>query len=176
MAISQQAFLSSIPRNSPAAYQPESEEKADESPGIEPDPAIKLLLHSAMVSLEARQWIAKQDAKEILRGRAGVHLLDCCLQAVFDPADASAVQTFLATQPADDQSMLAALIISRPPSRPTDIAKETLQALQRQNLDARREEITARLRQPGLPPEAVSQLQTEVVDITHKIRQLARSQ
>ena len=175
MSISPQAFLSSIPKKGPAAYETESEEKENVPQALETDPVIKLLLHSAMVSLEARQWIAEQDSKKILHGRSGVNLLDSCVGSSFDPTDASAVQTFLTSQSPDDQSVLAALMISRPPTRPTDIAKETLLTLQRQNLDARREEITARLRQPGLPPEAVARLQTEVVDITHQIRHLARS-
>jgi DNA primase len=175
VAISPQAFLSSIPNKAPDSFESESPENADDSQTIEPDPVIKLLLHSAMVSLEARQWLAQQDLRKILHGRLGAHLLDYCVQASFDPTDASAVQTFLASQSSDDQSVLAALVISRPPTRPIEIAKETLLTLQRQNLDSRREEITASLRQPGLPPETVSRLQTEVVDITHKMRQLSRS-
>lgn len=175
LAISPQSFLSSIPKKNTAAPDTENNETLAAPTAREPDPAVRLLLHSAMVSLETRQWIAEQNIGKILAGRPGSKLLEQSARAGFDPTDAVAVQAFLAAQTPDDQSVLAALLMARPPANPLAIAHETIHTLQRQQLDARREEITARLRQPGLSPDTVKQLQAEVVDIMEEMRQLARS-
>ncbi len=175
LAISPQAFLSSIPNKNTFGLEMENDEAPATTTATDPEPTIKLLLHSALVSMEARQWISEQSISTILAGRSGTRLLEQCIRAGFDPADAKATQAFLAAQPPDDQSVLAALLMARPPAQPTTIAKQTLSTLQRQQLDARREEITARLRQPGLPPETVARLQSEVVDIMQEMRQLTRS-
>ena len=175
LSISTQAFLSSIPKKASVSPEPENEEEPDTQRPLEPDPTIRLLIHSAIVSLEARKWIAEQNIGKILAGRSATTLLERCIQATFDPSDAATLQSFLAAQSPDDQSLLASLLMSRPPANPAAIAQETLQNLQRQQLDARREEITAMLRRPGLPPETVAQLQSEVVDITQEMRQFVRS-
>lgn len=175
LAISPQAFLSSIPKKNTFAIEAEANEEPISKPAQVSDPTIKLLLHSAMVSLEARQWIAQQNIGETLAGRSGTQLLERCIHAAFAPSDPGAVQAFIAAQSPDDQSVLAALLIARPPANPLVIARETLLTLQRQQLDARREEITARLRQSGLSAETVAQLQAEVVDIMQQMRQLTWS-
>ena len=93
----------------------------------------------------------------------------------FDPADPGSTQSFLAAQTPEAQSTLAALLLDRPPSDPAAIARETLQNLRRQKLEARRAALTARLRQAGLAPDEVARLQTEVVDIMKEMGQVSGS-
>lgn len=142
----------------------------------EPDPVVKMLLHAALVSREARQWLADRDPATILGGRPGLGLLQTCLQAEFDPADEAGTRAFLAAQSLPDQSVLAALLLTKPPSDPAAIARGTLQNLRRKELDARREALTARLRQTGLSAEEVTTLQGEVVDIMRQLADAMRSQ
>ncbi|MFZ9933140.1 MAG: DNA primase [Chthoniobacterales bacterium] len=176
LAISPQAFLASVPKTSAATSDDEGDNEPPADAGSEaPDQIVQLLLHAALVDLETRRWLAEQKASETLSGRPGAALLGTCLAAVFDPADAGATQAFLAKQPADAQSVLAALLLGRPPADPLSIARDSLGSLRRRDLEARREAVTAKLRASGLPPEEVARLQAEVVDIMKEIGQISGS-
>jgi DNA primase len=174
LAISPPAFLAAIPKKAAAATEPEPDEP-DDTPAVEePDTTIRLLLHAALVCAETRGWLAAQDTA-VLAGRPGLGLLQKCLAASFDPADPAATQTFLAAQTPAAQSVLAALLLGRPPSDPGAIARETLENLRRQQLETRRAALTARLRQAGLDPAEVARLQAEVVDIMKEMGQVSGS-
>ncbi len=173
LALSPKAFLDAIP-DKPAANEPE-EISEDEPPATaEPDQTIRLLIHASLVSSETRQWLAAQDTS-ILAGRPGLPLLQKCLGASFDPAEPAATQAFLAAQSPEAQSILAALLMERAPTEPVAIARDTLRSLSRRQLEARRNALTARLRQAGLPPAEVARLQAEVVDIMQEISQVSGS-
>jgi DNA primase len=172
LALSPQAFLDAIPKKTATPSEPD--EPDDAPPSEEPDTIIKLLLHATLVCAETRRWLAAQDTA-VLAGRPGLGLLEKCLAATFDPADPAATQTFLAGQTTEAQSILAALLLGRPPSDPAAIARETLQNLRRQQFESRRTALTARLRQTGLAPAEVARLQAEVVDIMKEMGQFSRS-
>ncbi len=175
LAISPQAFLAAVPKTSIAPGDEDADSEPARETTEEPDQVVRLLLHSALVDTEARQWLAAQDIAKTLAGRPGLGLLGTCLQATFDPADAAATQAFVATQAAAAQSVLAALLLGRPPSNPLAIARDTLNRLRRRDLESRREAVTARLRAPGMPPDEVARLQREVVDIMQEIGQVSGS-
>lgn len=176
LAISPQAFLASLPRKTNLPADEDNEEPEATTKAGEPDPVVNMLLHAALVSLPARQWLASAEPATILKGRPGLGLLLDCLQAPFDPADEPATRAFLAAQSLPDQSVLAALLLAKSPADPVTIARDTLHHLRRKELDARREELTARLRQTGLSAAEVARLQGEVVDIMRQLADTARSQ
>lgn len=173
LAISPQAFLSSVPSTPPVVE--EAEDDGAEKPApVEPDATVRLLIHAAWVDLEARKWLASEDTS-LLAGRPGAQLLQSCLKASFDPSDLAAGNAFLASQNTAAQSFLASLLLGRPPSNPLAIARESLQMLRMKDLQARREAVTARLHQSGLDADEVARLQAEAVDITKRIRDIGGS-
>lgn len=176
LAISPTAFLQAIPKKS--ATLPEQEEVESthaESPSNQPPaPDIRLLIHAAMTNAEARQWLNEHDLTPFAE-LPGYALLRECTGSNFNPADAAALQTFLAQLDATSQSTIAALLIGRPPTNPLTIVRDTVTSFLRRQLEARRESLNARLRLTDLPREEISRLQVEVVDITQQIQQLARS-
>jgi DNA primase len=174
LAISSPAFLHAIPKKAANTPEPEDEETTESPSSGQADNIIRLLIHATLVCAETRQWLASQDTA-ILAGRPGLALLQTCAAATFDPADSAATQAFLAAQSPADQSALAALLMGRPPANPAAIARETLQTLRRQLLESRRDALTARLRQAGLPAADVARLQAEVVDIMHEMQQFSGS-
>jgi DNA primase len=174
LTLSPQAFLEAIPDQPATAAEPEEVVEDEIAPAEEPDQTIRLLLHAALVNAETRQWLAGQDTT-VLAGRPGLALLQKCLGATFDPSDPAATQAFLAAQPPEAQSVLAALLMGRPPADPGAIARDTLRSLRRQQLETRRAALNARLRQTGLPPAEVGRLQAEVVDIMQEIGQISGS-
>ena len=173
VALSPQAFLEAIPEK-PAATEIGETEEDEPVTNEQPDQTIRLLIHAALASREARQWLAAQGTA-LLAGRPGLSLLQKCLAASFDPADPAATQAFLAAQAAEAQSILASLLMDRAPSEPGAIVRDTLRALQRRQLEARRAAVTARLRQAGLAADEVARLQAEVVDIMQEISQVSGS-
>jgi DNA primase len=175
LAISPQAFLASVPKKAPTSTAEEEEEERANETAEAPDNVVRLLLHAALVDRETRQWLATQPTAEILAGRPGGSLLASCLGADFDPKDAAATQAFVGAQSAAAQSVLASLLVGRPPANPLIIAHETLRNLRRRDLEARKESLTARLRQPGLEDGEVSQMQAEVIDIIARIGQISGS-
>lgn len=170
LAISPQAFLASVPKT-PAT--PPAGQDADEAPAgnrrKQPDPVLRLLLHVALLDLEARRWLAAEKADALFAEREGSALLAACLKADYDPADEAAARVFLAGQSTDDQSLVASLLVAPPPANPIAIACETVLNTRKRSLQARRESLTARLRQPGLGPDEVARLQSEVVDIVRQL-------
>ena len=175
LAVSPQAFLAAVPARASVASEEEPEtENEGPRPGEEPDNTIRLLLHAVLGSLETRQWLASQNI-DLLSGHPGAGLLQKCLAATFDPADAAATQSFLAAQSTEAQSVLAALLMARPATDPGAIARDTLRTLHRQQLEARRAALTARLRQSGLPSGEVATLQAQVVDIIRQMSQVSGS-
>lgn len=172
--ISPQAFLAAIPAKADLQEEPEAAPEDETAPEPQPDETIRLLLHAVFANLEARTWLAAQDLSP-LDNRPGLALLQTCLAAAFDPADPAATRAFLAAQPPAWQSMLAAMLVGRPPADPPAIVRDTLTTLQRQQLQTRRETLTARLRLSGLDPTEVQKLQTEIVDITRQISHFSRS-
>ncbi len=175
LAISPQAFLASVPKKAPGAANEEEDEEREDEGVAGPDTVVRLLLHAALVDRATRQWLAAERAAEILSARPGAALLGACLRAEFDPADAAATQAFVAAQPVASQSVLASLLVGRPPADPLAIARESLQNLRRRDLESQRDGLTARLRQPGLKEEEVSRMQTEVIDIMRQIGQISGS-
>lgn len=174
LAISSPAFLNAVPKKAARALESEDEESSADHASEQPDHIIRLLLHATLVCADTRQWLAAQDTA-LLAGRPGLGLLQKCTAASFNPTDSAATQAFLATQSPADQSALAALLMGRPPTDPAAIARETLQTLRRQLLESRRDALTARLRQAGLPAADVARLQGEVVDIMQEMRQVGGS-
>ncbi len=174
LTLSPQAFLEAIPDKPATAAEAEEITEDEPAPDEAPDQTMRLLLHAVLVSAEARQWLATQDTG-VLAGRPGLALLQKCLGANFDPSDPSATQAFLAAQSPEAQSILAALLMGRPPTDPAAIVRDTLRSLRRRQLESRRAALTARLRQTGLAPAEVGRLQAEVVDITQEIRQISGS-
>lgn len=173
MAVSPHAFLTSIPAKPMTEEEPDDAESA---PVLheEPDPAMRLLIHAALMDLETRQWLSSQDIA-ILTNRPGFTLLKNCLSASFDPAVPSASHAFMASQPPDTQSVLAALLLTRPPSAPLAIAKESLRVLRIRQLEASRDALTAKMHQSGLTAEEIARFQAGIVDITGKIKDNTRS-
>jgi hypothetical protein len=175
LAVSPQAFLASVPKS--AETPPES---ADEETGpaetLDADLTVRLLIHAALVDATARQFLAAQpDLGALLGPRTGTELLSACLQAALETPDETTIRGFLAAQPPAAQSLLAGLLLERPPANPVAIVEESLAFLRCKTLEARREALTATLRQPGLSTDEIIKLQAEIVDITHEVKQFARS-
>ena len=176
LAISPQAFLASVPKTAnPAAAHAEDGDAPAEARRKQPDPVLRLLLHAALLDLEARQWLAREEAGTLFADREGCTLLAACLKADFDPSDEAAARVFLAAQSIDDQSLVASLLIAPPPANPVAIVRETVLNTRKRALQARRESLTARLRQPGLSADEVVRLQSEVVDIVRQLGDFDRS-
>lgn len=167
MAVSPRAFLTAIP--SKPTTEEEEDAKDDSIAQEVKDPAVLLLIHAALTDLETRRWLSSQDLG-ILENRPGFDLLKNCLSASFDPSAPSESRAFMAAQSPGNQSVLASLLLSRPPSAPLDIAKESLQTLRIRQLESRRDALAARMRQSGLAASEITRLQMEIVDITGKIK------
>lgn len=176
LAISTQAFLASVPKTAGAtAFDSDVDDAPSGTRRKKPDPVLRLLLHAALLDLEARQWLAGENADALFTDREGCALLAACLKADFDPSDEAATRVFLAAQSPDDQSLVASLLIAPPPTNPVAIARETVLNTRKQSLQARRESLTARLHQSGLNPGEVARLQSEVVDIVRQLGDSDRS-
>lgn len=172
LAISAQAFLAAVPRQAPAV---ETEDDTPVEPQAEQlDATVQLLLHAALVSLEARHEFAVQNTARALGQRPGLDLLGKCMAATFDPADEAAARRFLESLPAEAQSLTARMLLSRPPANPSGIVREVTANLRRKELESRREALTARLRESGLKADEVARLQAEVIDITRELQEVIR--
>lgn len=175
------AFLSVVPKTPPTD---DSNETTKSAPKLEqPERYVSHLIQAAFFSLEARSWLADQNTLESAADLRGIDILKECLSSTFDPSDPSATRAFIATCDPDMQPYLVSLLMGRPPDDAVKIAKETLVAILRRRLNTEREALIAQTHQPNLDPAEITRLQakvnslnSQVVDIMHRIADVTRSQ
>jgi DNA primase len=142
-------------------------------------PAVRQLLHWALTSLEARQWMTRLQPPLPWSGFTGGELIERALRATVDPERAESVNAWLATLPAAEEILAAAVMHENTPQGDADAAERAACSLQLIAIGRRMDALTVQQRQPGLPAaEAMRilaetrELQKERVDLQKRVRDI----
>ena len=135
--------------------------------------AIAFLCRLALGSAEAKKWLREQSPEHLGEDSPAVHLLWKTIRGDFDPAKGFSVAAFLATCSSAEESALVALD-SRPlPADPMVSVRATWLGLRRQSLEKQRDATKAKLRQKGISPETILQVQKELLDLQKSLNEVA---
>jgi DNA primase len=151
------------------------------------DPVITNLIHVALINAEARAWLTQQDWESFLSGEPNMELLVKVLAQEITPGDNTAINSWLATLPGDEEWAIRRILekgilpISQPSKNdavskrpeeasgiswhPLKTAQDAWVALRRRQDNRQLEAIYARLRQPGLSAEEATVLQKQILDL-----------
>jgi len=142
-------------------------------------PAVRHLLHWALTSSAARQWMAGLQPSLPWSGFTGGDLIDRALRAVLDPERPESVNAWLATLPAAEEILAASVMHENTPQGDAEAAERAACSLQLIALGRRMDALTVQQRQPGLPAaEAmrilaeIAVLQKEKVDLQKRVRDI----
>ncbi len=151
----------------PAALGGDRQDNAPPEVDTPHDPMRSLMVSLAALacnSPDARQQIANSPGSP-WPDLPGSHLLRLVLDSPIKAGSESAVNAFLATLESRDEATLRASLRDLEQVDNRAAATEHLYALHQALSRQRRQEITARLRQPGLPLSEIESLTKELLDL-----------
>jgi DNA primase len=160
-----------------AARNGETEEKAEAV--VIDQPAVRQLLHWALTSIEAREWMTGLRPPLPWSGFTGGELIERALRAAVDPERAESVNAWLTTLPAADEILATAVMHENAPPGSAMEAERTAIGLRLTAIERRISTLSEKQRQPGLQAaEALSvvaetrELQKERVDLQKRVRDI----
>ncbi len=140
--------------------------------------SIRLLCQFALLDAAVRERLLARDWKPLLAELPDGEILAHVLEGRFDPADPASLAAFLAGLPPGEQAALAELLAGNralaETGEPPAVADDCWRDLERRVLQNRRDALTARLRQPDLPPDEAIKLQKQVLDLTQRLTHITR--
>lgn len=161
------------------ANAPRKEEEDDRSPLEIDNPAVRQLLKLALTCPEAHQWLSRLQAELPWTSFAGGDLIDRALHEGIDPGRPESVAAWLSTLSSDEEPLVTAVMHDNLRVGGVDDAERAALSLQLQAVGSRIDTLTARQRQPGLPPDqamsllaGIAMLQKEKVDLQKRVRDI----
>lgn len=121
------------------------------------------LLTLALQDAEVLEWLRLQDIEELLHDFPGLDMLNQVWLAHFPAGDETALAAFLARLSAAEESAFSVVMGRRKMERGIAVAKATLEALYTERLKHLIERARAQMRQPGLSPERLDELQKQLM-------------
>ncbi len=150
-----------------------------EAAAVIDQPAVRHLLHWALTSPAARQWMAGLQPSLPWSGFAGGDLIDRALRAALDPERPESVNAWLATLPEGDELLAAAVMQENTPAGDAEAAERAACSLQLIAVGRRMDALTVQQRQAGLPAAEAMRLLTEIaalqkerVDLQKRVRDI----
>jgi AI-2 transport protein TqsA len=157
----------------PAAENPSEESSPPTENEAPPLPeAIATLCRLALNAPEARDWLRQNCHAPEFAVLEGWKTLQTVLDAEYDAADPLSVGGFLATCHPSMQNQLAALDNRHIAGRPVVAAEATLVGLRRHLLARQRDQVKAKLLQPGLSSAGIIEIQKELLDLQKRLQEL----
>ena len=157
---------------SATAEDADAEEAGD---GFEkPSVAVANLLKLALENEEARGWLLEQAWEELLPKISGGEFLMKALAATLNVRTLSSVAAFLATLPPVEEAFLTGLLMERPAALPMRVARESWRDLESRLINERLISIQGLQNDSGLSAEENVRLLKEVLDLTLRLKDIAR--
>ena len=133
---------------------------------------VAILCRLAIQSPEAREWLATQKEPAPTALGDGGELLGSILtyQGTFDSP--SAISAYVTTLPPAMERAFAALDVSRPVGDPLERCRLAWSGLAAAILQEEQETVKARLRQPGLTREQMTDFHKQILDLRARLNEL----
>jgi DNA primase len=161
------------------------------------EPMISNLIHVALTSAEACEWLRGCDWQRVLTKEPDTELLIKFLLRGLIPGDTAGINSWLSTlEPAEESTIRRILekgmlplgepsrndaVAARPETvsgvlwHPLKTAQDAWLCIERRQIQRRIDAITARIRTPPVPPfDEIIILQKEVLDLKNQLNYIAR--
>lgn len=156
------ALLRKTPRQQQNDFQ---EEDIPETSLPELSRNCQFLCAAALRSIEARQFLARKDAAEVLDDPVEAKLVNLLANADFDPEEPAGIASFLAGIEVSFQKLIASMPIDTFPKDGIALATTTWAKLLRQRLEDRKKSVMMRLASLGGSGSEAEALHKEFLEI-----------
>src|SRR6266705_790935 len=164
-------FEELLPRQKAEGFSGSQVLHSQASPAPRHDIAMLCLL--ALRDEEARDFLHRQNWREVLAQVPGVEILVRILESKLRPTDAASLNAFMATLAATDEGLVSSWLLQKvPPNAGTMVGKWWLgirQAVLRRHLEVAKNQIKL----PGLTTGDVVNLQKEILDLQEQLHELS---
>lgn len=141
---------------------------------VKQSPTYILLCTLALRDVAARTWLLEQPWRAVLNDNDEGKLLHCLLGADINPQDPHSLSAFMSTLEADEEAALSAMLLDKLPQDAERVAWDCWRALERAQLERRREALASRLRLPDLAPDEATEIQKQILDVQGHLTDITR--
>ena len=171
LGVSRADFETLLPRQKGEAFSGSQGLPSQASPAPRHDVAMLCLL--ALRDQEARDFLHRQNWREVLAQVPRAEILVRILESDLRPSDAASLNAFMATLAATDEGLVSSWLLQKvPPNAGTMVGKWWLgirQAVLRRHLEVAKNQIKL----PGLTTGDVVNLQKEILDLQEQLHELS---
>ncbi|GEP45756.1 DNA primase [Brevifollis gellanilyticus] len=130
------------------------------------------IVRLALADAQVLDWLRHQEHDEVLRDVPGTELLALVWRGKFDSVDPVAVNVYLTTLQPDEESALNQLLHESSASGGLAAAEHAFGALELTRLQMLKLRLQTHLKQPGLTPEDIAELQREIWALHQEINKV----
>jgi DNA primase len=135
---------------------------------------IALLCLLALRDSAARDFFLEQNWHDVVEETPGTEMLGKILESDLRPDDPATLNLFMASLPAEEESLVSGWLLQKMPPKAETVAREWWQGLRQPALRRRLQAAESRLKLPQLTAGDIVTLQKQVVDLRGQLDDFSR--
>jgi DNA primase len=140
---------------------------------IVPRHDLAMLCLLALRNEAVRNFLLRQNWRELLQEISGAHLLIRILEAELRPDDPVSLNSFMSKLSAEEEGLVSAWLMQKVPANAMEVAESWWKGLMQGALRRQLEIAETRIRLPQLTTGEVVNLQKEIVDLREQLHQIS---
>jgi hypothetical protein len=176
LGVSRGDFEKAIPksdRNSRFAASGANPRKRSGEDFVAPSHDVAMLCLLALRDDEARNFLREQNWRDILAQTPNSELLGKILEARIDANDGASLNAFMSQLGAQEESLVSAWLLQKPPAEPARVAEEWWRGLRRAAIRRQLEAAESRMKLPQLSGGEITNLQKQILDLRGQLHELS---
>jgi DNA primase len=152
---------------------PDVELRASAAPVAAPRHDVAMLCLLALRDTGAREFLLRQNWREVLAQTPDTEMLELILEAELTPEEPASVNTFMATLRPDEEALVSAWLLQKMPPNAAAVARDWWVGLQQAALRRQLQIAEGRMKIPQLTPGEVVTLQKQILDLGKQLHELS---
>jgi DNA primase len=140
---------------------------------IVPRHDLAMLCLLALRNEAVRNFLLRQNWRELLQEISGAHLLIRILEAELRPDDPVSLNSFMSKLSAEEEGLVSAWLMQKVPANAAEVAESWWKGLMQGALRRQLDIAETRIRLPQLTTGEVVNLQKEIVDLREQLHQIS---
>jgi DNA primase len=142
--------------------------------GISPPHEIAMLCLLALRDEAARNFLLKQNWREVLAQTPGADLLVRILESNLRPDDPGSLNAFMSTLTPEEEGLVSGWLLQKLPANAHEVAESWWMGLRQATLRRQLEAAESRMRLPQLSTGEVVNLQKQILDLRGQLHELSQ--
>jgi len=134
---------------------------------------LAMLCLLALRDRAAREFLLRQNWRDLLEQMAGAELLTKILESGLDPDDAASLNGFMSKLAAKEEGLVSAWLMQKMPANGLEVTESWWKGLMQGALRRQLQIAETRIRLPQLTTGEVVNLQKEIVDLREQLHQIS---